>query len=41
MAQASVDDAPGLGHEYQFDLDTADGREALDRAVAFIERVVD
>ena len=35
------DHAPRLGHEYQFDLDTADGREALDRAVAFIERVVD
>lgn len=34
------DHAPRLGHEYQFDLDTADGREALDRAVAFIERVV-
>jgi acetyl esterase/lipase len=35
------DHEPRLGHEYQFDLDTADGREALDRAVAFIERVVD
>ncbi|HET9632449.1 MAG TPA: alpha/beta hydrolase [Terrabacter sp.] len=31
---------PRLGHEYQFDLDTREGREALDRAVAFIERVV-
>src|SRR6478735_2556484 len=30
---------PRLGHEFQFDLDTADGREALDRAVAFIQRV--
>lgn len=33
------DHAPRLAHEYQFDLDTRDGREALDRAVAFIERV--
>ena len=35
------DDAhePRLGHEFQFDLDGADGREALDRSVAFIERV--
>jgi acetyl esterase/lipase len=31
--------APRLGHEYQFDLDSADGREALDRAVAFVHRV--
>ena len=36
-----VEHEPRLGHEYQFDLDTADGREELDRAVAFIERVVD
>src|SRR6476659_5112030 len=28
--------APRLGHEYQFNLDSADGREALDRAVAFV-----
>ncbi|WP_082591951.1 alpha/beta hydrolase [Terrabacter sp. Soil810] len=33
------DHEPRLDHEYQFDLDTPDGREALDRAVAFIERV--
>ena len=31
--------APRLGHEYQFDLDSADGREALDRAVAFVHHV--
>ncbi|GAA2741443.1 alpha/beta hydrolase [Terrabacter aerolatus] len=30
---------PRLGHEFQFDLDSVDGRRALDRAVAFIERV--
>lgn len=34
------DHEPRLGHEYQFDLDTREGREALDRAVAFIQRVV-
>ena len=33
------DHEPRLGHEYQFDLDTHDGREALDRCVAFIHRV--
>ena len=33
------DHEPRLAHEYQFDLDTPDGREAIDRAVAFIERV--
>lgn len=33
------DHDPRLAHEYQFDLDTSDGREALDRAVAFIDRV--
>jgi acetyl esterase/lipase len=33
------DHEPGLGREYQFDLDGADGREALDRAVAFVHRV--
>lgn len=27
--------APPLGHEYQFDLDRPEGREALERAVAF------
>jgi acetyl esterase/lipase len=33
------DHEPRLGHEFQFDLDSAAGREALDRAVAFIQRV--
>jgi acetyl esterase/lipase len=33
------DDAAGLGHEYQFDLDTPAGRLALDRSVAFARRV--
>jgi acetyl esterase len=33
------DHEPRLGHEYQFDLDTPDGREALDRAAAFVHRV--
>ncbi|NUO34079.1 MAG: alpha/beta hydrolase [Dermatophilaceae bacterium] len=33
------DRQPRLGHEFQFDLDTAAGREALDRSVAFIQRV--
>src|SRR4051812_25935786 len=33
------DHDPRLGHEYQFDLDTVDGREALDRVVAFLGRV--
>ncbi|HET7801629.1 MAG TPA: alpha/beta hydrolase [Humibacillus xanthopallidus] len=33
------DHEPRLGHEFQFDLDTEPGRLALDRAVAFIERV--
>ena len=28
-----------LGHEYQFDLDSPEGREVLDRAVAFADRV--
>lgn len=35
------DHEPRLGHEYQFDLDGAEGREALDRAVAFVRRVTD
>jgi acetyl esterase/lipase len=30
------DYAPALGHEYQFDLDTEAGREALARSVAFL-----
>ncbi|GAA2030536.1 alpha/beta hydrolase [Terrabacter terrae] len=33
------DHDPRLGHEYQFDLDSLEGREALDRAVAFVDRV--
>ena len=33
------DHEPRLGHEFQFDLDTEAGRLALDRAVAFVERV--
>jgi len=33
------DHEPRLGHEYQFDLDSPEGREALDRAVAFVDRV--
>ncbi|MEW1952751.1 alpha/beta hydrolase [Terrabacter sp. NPDC080008] len=35
------DHEPRLGHEYQFDLDSREGREALDRTVAFIRRVTD
>jgi acetyl esterase/lipase len=35
-----TDHAPALGHEYQFDLDRAEGRMALDRAVAFARRVM-
>ena len=34
-----ADDEPRLGHEFQFDLDTEAGRLALDRTVAFVERV--
>lgn len=33
----AADHAPGLPHEYQFDLDGADGRLALERAVAFLK----
>jgi acetyl esterase/lipase len=33
------DHEPRLGHEFQFDLDSEPGRQALDRAVAFVERV--
>ena len=33
------DHEPRLGHEYQLDLDSPAGREALDRAVAFVQRV--
>lgn len=33
------DYAPPLAHEYQFDLDTAAGRQALERAGAFARRV--
>lgn len=31
------DYTPGLAHEYQFNLDTEAGRQALDRSVAFLE----
>lgn len=31
------DHAPGLGHEYQFNLDTAAGQEALQRSVEFMQ----
>jgi acetyl esterase/lipase len=34
-----TDRKPPLAHEYQFDLDSAAGREALDRSVAFAKRV--
>jgi acetyl esterase/lipase len=30
---------PVLGHEYQFDLDSAAGREALERSVSFLSRL--
>jgi acetyl esterase/lipase len=33
------DHTPRLAHEYQFDIDSPEGRTALDRAAAFIERV--
>jgi acetyl esterase len=33
-----ADHEPRLGHEYQFELDVADGRVAFDRLVAFCER---
>ncbi len=33
------DHAPALGHEYQFDLDSAAGKRAFDRTVAFARRV--
>jgi acetyl esterase/lipase len=32
------DHEPALPHEYQFDLDTPEGRDALDRTVAFLDR---
>lgn len=34
------DHEPALGHEYQLDLDRREGRLALERAVAFLRRVV-
>lgn len=34
-----ADRQPPLGHEYQFDLDDAAARIALDRAVAFAGRL--
>ena len=33
------DHVPALGHEYQFDLDSAAGKQAFDRTVAFARRV--
>lgn len=33
------DHVPALGHEYQFDLDSTAGKQALDRTVAFARRV--
>ncbi|MDP3258408.1 MAG: hypothetical protein Q8S58_15550 [Bosea sp. (in: a-proteobacteria)] len=30
---------PKLAHEYQFDLDSSPGREALERLTAFLDRV--
>lgn len=33
------DHVPALGHEYQFDLDSAAGKQAFDRIVAFARRV--
>lgn len=35
------DHEPGLGHEYQFDLDGADGQRALRESVAFLRGVTD
>lgn len=35
------DHVPALGHEYQFDLDSAAGKQALDRTVAFARRVTE
>jgi acetyl esterase len=35
------DHSPALGHEYQFNLDTNEGQQALARAVAFARRVTD
>lgn len=35
------DHVPALGHEYQFDLDSAAGKQALDRTVAFARRVAE
>lgn len=36
-----ADYAPALSHEYQFNLDTAAGRKALDRTVAWLGRLAD
>lgn len=35
------DHAPALPHEYQFNLDTSEGREALSKALDFLERTLD
>ncbi len=32
------DHEPPLAHEYQFDLDNADGRHALDRTIEFLRK---
>ncbi len=34
-----ADREPKLGHEYQFDLDKAEGRQALERLAAFLESI--
>nr|WP_269449819.1 alpha/beta hydrolase [Auraticoccus cholistanensis] len=34
-----ADHRPGVGHEYQFDLDRPEGRQALARILGFLERV--
>lgn len=36
-----ADHSPALGHEYQFDLDSAAGKQAFDRTVAFAHRVTE
>ena len=35
----AADRTPGLGHEYQFDLDTEAGREALEALTAWLQRL--
>jgi hypothetical protein len=36
-----ADHKPPLGHEYQFNLDRDEGRAALERLVAFLDRLKD